>query len=265
MVCARCPDLFHCGGVAVDGPTFDTGCVPDYHLVVLNQERSGIGALLRGGTNLQEATTELHDSAAGEPAGPYTLTDWLRVRFAGVVEPVARCLANVGISPNAISVFGFLLQAGIGALFWLGRVRIGGLILLFGAPLDALDGAVARARGRDGRFGAFLDSTLDRLSDAVLILGLAAYQIRAETYLEVGLLLVALVAAFMVSYTRARAESLGASCKVGLLTRLERILLIAVLAALGLTTALAWALATLSTITVVQRVVHVYGACSEDE
>jgi len=214
---------------------------------------------------LQEAVRDSRDGGAAGPSAPETLTDWLRGQFSDVIDPVARRLGGLGVSPNAISALGFLLQLGVGLLFWSGRFQIGGLILFFGAPLDALDGAVARANGKDGRFGAFLDSTLDRLSDAVLILGLTAYHIRADAYLDVGLLLTALVAAFMVSYTRARAEALGAVCKVGLLTRLERILLIALLAALGLTTVLAWALAVLSVVTVIQRVVHVHTTCADAE
>jgi CDP-diacylglycerol--glycerol-3-phosphate 3-phosphatidyltransferase len=117
---------------------------------------------------------------------------------------------------------------------------------------------VARANGQERPFGAFLDSTLDRLSDAVLILGLTAYRLQQGALLQVGLLLVALVSALMVSYTRARAEALGLSCKVGLLTRMERIFLIAVLSALGLVTPLVWTLALLSLFTFLQRVIHVY-------
>jgi CDP-diacylglycerol--glycerol-3-phosphate 3-phosphatidyltransferase len=139
------------------------------------------------------------------------------------------------------------------------------LLLLIVAPLDALDGAIARANGRDSPFGAFLDSTLDRLSDAALILGLTAHYLRQGVLLEVGLLLVALVAALMVSYTRARAESLGLSCRVGLLTRMERVFLIAALSALGLTTPLVWALAALSVLTFAQRVIHVYRISSRPE
>ncbi len=191
-----------------------------------------------------------------------SLTDWVRARTAAVLDPVARFLARRGVHPNAVTVAGFLLQAGVGTLFALGHVRRAGLVLLVVAPLDALDGAVARAAGQDGPFGAFLDSTLDRLSDAALILGLTAYHLQRGALLQVGLLLAALVAALMVSYTRARAEALGLSCKVGLLTRMERIALIAVLSALGLTTPLAWALAVLSLFTFVQRVVHVYRVSS---
>jgi CDP-diacylglycerol--glycerol-3-phosphate 3-phosphatidyltransferase len=194
-----------------------------------------------------------------------TLTDWVRARAWAVVNPAARLLGRLGIHPNTLTVVGFLLQVGVGALFALGRIRWGGGLLFIIAPVDALDGAVARAVGKESAFGAFLDSTLDRLSDAVLILGLTGHYLRQGAQLEVALLLLALVAALMVSYTRARAESLGLSCRVGLLTRMERILLIAVLAALGLTTVLVWALAVLSVFTFLQRVARVYTVCSRVE
>ncbi|MGD9030326.1 MAG: CDP-alcohol phosphatidyltransferase family protein [Anaerolineae bacterium] len=194
-----------------------------------------------------------------------TLTDWARARAHVVLDPVAHLLGRLGVHPNALTILGFLLQTIVGALFALGRTRWGGALLLVIAPVDALDGAVARAVGKESAFGAFFDSTMDRLSDAVLILGLAWHLLRRAAWLEVALFLVALVAALMVSYTRARAESLGLSCKVGLLTRMERILLIAVLSALRLTTALAWSLAVLSILTFLQRVVHIYMACRRGE
>lgn len=193
------------------------------------------------------------------------LTDRMRARATAVLEPVGSFLAGMGVHPNSVTLVGFLLQASCAALFALGRGRRGGMLLLVVAPLDAVDGAVARAGGKESPFGAFLDSTVDRLSDAVLILGLTAHRYREGVLLEVGLLLVALVASLMVSYTRARAEALGLSCKVGLVTRMERILLIAVLAALGLFSVLAWMLAILSTITVFQRVIHVYRSSSRRE
>ena len=191
-----------------------------------------------------------------------TLTDWVRTWAGVLLNPAARLLGRLGIHPNTLTIVGFLLQVGVGALFALSHIRWGGGLLLIIAPMDALDGAVARAVGKESAFGAFLDSTLDRLSDAFLILGLVWHYLRQGARLEVALLLVALVAALMVSYTRARAESLGLSCKVGLLTRMERILLIAVLTALGLTSALVWALAVLSVFTFLQRVAHVFVACS---
>jgi CDP-diacylglycerol--glycerol-3-phosphate 3-phosphatidyltransferase len=191
-----------------------------------------------------------------------TLTDRVRARAGVLLNPAARLLGRLGVHPNVLTIVGSALQIGVAALFALGHIRWAGGLLLVIAPMDALDGAVARAVGKESTFGAFLDSTLDRLSDAVLILGLAGHYLRQGAQLEVGLLLVALVAALMVSYTRARAESLGLSCKVGLLTRMERILLIAVLSTLGLTAVLVWALAVLSVFTFLQRVAHVYAACS---
>lgn len=206
------------------------------------------------------------EGATTEGRGQWeSLSDWVRARCAAVLTPAAVFLAGLGVRPNAITVLGFLLQIGVATLFALDHVRWGGVVLLVVAPMDALDGAVARASGTDGPFGAFLDSTLDRLSDAALILGLTARGLQQGALLEVGLFLVALVAALMVSYARARAEALDFSCKVGLLTRLERILLIAALSAFRLITPLAWALSVLSVVTVVQRVVHVYRASSWSE
>ncbi len=197
--------------------------------------------------------------------GEVTLTDWARARAARVLEPVASWLCRLGLRANSITVVGFLLQVGVSVLFATGRLRWGGLLLSFVAPLDALDGAVARATDSDGPFGAFLDSTLDRLSDAALILGLAAHRFWVGAPGEAALFVGALVFSLMVSYTRARAEALGAGCTVGLLTRLERVLLIVVLSTLGLVTTLAWTLAILSLVTFLQRVVHVYRVCSRQE
>lgn len=210
-------------------------------------------------------TSGLPGGEAEGRAGSGTLTEWVRARAEGVLDPVGRALGGLGIHPNAITVVGFLLQAGVGVLFLLGRIRLGGVLLLLVAPLDALDGAVARATAKDGPLGAFLDSTLDRVSDAVLILGLAAHQYQRGGILPAVLLIGALVGALLVSYTRARAESLGVACQVGLATRLERVVLVAVLSALGLIRALAWALALLSGVTFLQRVVHVYLALNRQD
>jgi len=206
-----------------------------------------------------------HKREAGRRAPRQTLTDWARARAAGVLAPLARWLGRLGVRANTITAVGFLLQLGVSALFVTERLRWGGVLLSLVAPLDALDGAVARATGSDGPFGAFLDSTLDRLSDAALILSLAAYQFRLGALTEGALFLGALVLSLMVSYTRARAEALGVGCTVGLATRLERVLLIAVLSTLGLVKILAWVLALLSLITFLQRMVHVYRACFQQD
>ncbi|TET52785.1 MAG: CDP-alcohol phosphatidyltransferase family protein [Anaerolineales bacterium] len=187
-----------------------------------------------------------------------TLTDWARAQAGAVLTPIARGLAKLGIHPNTITIIGMLLQVGVGAVFATGRITLGGWLLVIVGPLDALDGSLARALGRKSEFGAFLDSTMDRLSDAALISGILIWFVQQGALPEVVLLLIALVSAMWVSYIRARAEALGLSCKVGLLTRLERVTLIIVLAVLGQPTVLAWALAVLSVFTAVQRIVHVY-------
>lgn len=207
---------------------------------------------------MQKAMDDVRDNEKCESVAALTLTDWMRLRFGGLLDPIARRLSHLGVHPNTVTLIGFALQVAVGALFAAGHMRVGGLVLVVAAPFDALDGAVARVRGNHGPFGAFLDSTLDRLADAVLILGLTAHEMRQGATLEVWLLLIALVGAFMVSYSRARAEALGVTCKVGVLTRLERIILIAVLSVLALTSVLAWALAVLSVFTVLQRMLHVY-------
>ncbi|GAG32249.1 unnamed protein product, partial [marine sediment metagenome] len=180
-----------------------------------------------------------------------SLTDWARTQAGVLLMPIARAMGRLGIHPNAITVLGMLLQAGVGVVFALGYITLGGWLLLVVAPVDALDGALARALGKESRFGSFLDSTLDRLSDAALILGLTAHYIHGGAHLKVALLLISLVAAMMVSYIRARAEALGFPCKVGLLTRMERIALIGALSAVGLPTVMIWVLAVLSVFTVV--------------
>ncbi|RLC64408.1 MAG: CDP-alcohol phosphatidyltransferase family protein [Chloroflexota bacterium] len=194
-----------------------------------------------------------------------SFTDWARTQAGVFLMPIARAMGRLGIHPNTITILGLLLQIGVGVVFGLGYITLGGRLLLVVAPVDALDGALARALEQRSRFGAFLDSTLDRLSDAALILGLTVHYLHEGVYLEVILLLIALVAALMVSYTRARAEALGFPCKVGLLTRLERIVLIGALTAVGLPIVMIWALALLSVFTMIQRILYVYAVSRQDE
>ncbi|MEE9617263.1 MAG: CDP-alcohol phosphatidyltransferase family protein, partial [Anaerolineae bacterium] len=194
-----------------------------------------------------------------------SFTDWARTQAGVILMPIARVMARLGIHPNTVTLVGFLLQVGVGVVFGLGHLVLGGWLLLVVAPVDALDGALARALDQKSLFGAFLDSTFDRLSDAALILGITVHYLRQGEHLEVVLLLISLVAALMVSYTRARAEALGFPCRVGLLTRLERIVLIAALSAVGLPIVMIWALAVLSVFTVVQRILYVYAVSRREE
>lgn len=185
-------------------------------------------------------------------------SDRARACAAALLMPLARLVGRLGIHPNTLTILGLILQIGVGIIFGLGHITLGGLLLLIVAPVDALDGLLARALNKQTAFGSFLDSTFDRISDAALILGLTAHFLRQGASVQVWLLLISLVAAMMVSYIRAKAEALGLECKVGLLTRMERIPLIGILSALGLPMVMAWALAILSVFTMIQRIIHVY-------
>ncbi len=185
-------------------------------------------------------------------------SDWARTHATTLLMPLARLAGRLGIHPNTLTILGMLLQIGVGVVFGLGHITLGGLLLLIVGPVDALDGLLARALNKQSVFGSFLDSTMDRISDAAVILGLTAHYLRQGASVQVWLLLISLVATMMISYIRARAEAVGLECKVGLLTRMERILLIGILSALGLPVVMVWALATLSVFTMIQRIIHVY-------
>ena len=191
--------------------------------------------------------------------------------FYTLTRPIVDGLIRWGIQPNTITTVGTLLVVASAVAFGAGRVRLGGLLYLVSGIVDTLDGAVARARGQVTRFGAFYDSTLDRVGDGATFMGIAVFYVLAapETVahreLAIIISMVAIIATLLVSYARARAEGLGIDCKVGLVQRAERIV------GLGVPTVLIgagpaglllfWIVAVLafaSVITVVQRFVYVY-------
>jgi CDP-diacylglycerol--glycerol-3-phosphate 3-phosphatidyltransferase len=215
----------------------------------LNSEQEGLGPL----KSPVQATDDTRN-------GPATLTELLRKRFGGVTEPIARLIARTGVSPNAVTLTGVVLNLGVAWILAQGHMRIGGVLVALVAALDNLDGTVARLTGKGSSFGAFLDSTMDRYSEAIIYLGILAFYIRSGAGREIILVYIAMVGSLMVSYARARAEGLGLECKVGLLTRFERaVVLIAALVldqvAIGL-----WLLAVLTNFTVLQRLYHVWKA-----
>ncbi|MDY6911307.1 MAG: CDP-alcohol phosphatidyltransferase family protein [Chloroflexota bacterium] len=142
-------------------------------------------------------------------------------------EPFVRVLAKIGISPNALTVIGFFLNVFTGWMLATGHLFAGGFLVLFSGWFDMLDGAMARLLGKPTRFGALLDSAIDRLSEAALFLGLILFYADRGDTLEIALAFVAIIGSIMVSYTRARAEGLGLKCEVGLLARPERVALLA--------------------------------------
>lgn len=182
-----------------------------------------------------------------------------------VMRPVGRVLARTPLSPNAVTVIGVVIQFVVAALIVDGRLVVAGFVAAGAALFDALDGALAKARGSTSRFGAFLDSTTDRLSDALLfaplawLYGVAPVRPDYDQPWVAATALVALVASFLVSYVKARAEGLGIECKVGIVERAERlIIMILALVFNALLPAAVLLLAVLSVVTVCQRIAHVY-------
>jgi len=191
--------------------------------------------------------------------------------FVALIGPVARALIRADVAPNTITTLGTLLVIGSGVAFGSGAIRAGGVLLLLSGIFDLLDGQVARQGGKMTTFGAFYDSTLDRVGEGAVFTGLIFYFLTGPLPAElkpraIAAGLLALVASFLVSYTRARAEALGVENRVGIAARAERLLL------LGIPTLvfgagpgrqgvlLFWIVAVLaivSAITVIQRVVHV--------
>jgi len=205
-------------------------------------------------------------------------------RFARqVLDPIARGLAGAGIRPDHLTVIGLVLSVASGLAFALGRFRTGATFATLAGVCDILDGQIARLMHRVSRFGAFLDSTLDRLAEAAMLSGIAAFYTfnlvaqvgdpeRVAMNLARGLepyhwglisllALLALAGSFMVSYTRARAEGLGVECKVGWFERPERMILLIIAGFVGLCPAMPGALLLLvvfSFATAFQRMAHVW-------
>jgi len=186
-----------------------------------------------------------------------------------IIDPMVRWLIRMKIHPNAISTVGFASTLVAGLLFHQDHVRTAGLLILVGGIVDIFDGRVARESGLESKFGAFYDSTLDRMSEVVVFMGLASLYntIRADVddVAMIYVILLALGGSLMVSYTRARAEGLGLDCKVGLMQRAERVVLLGLgsvifgLAFNGLALDLIIILvAVLTNLTAIQRIVWVY-------
>ena len=183
-----------------------------------------------------------------------TLTDQLRQRFKGVLDPVGILLNRLGLMPNTVTILG-LVGNTVGAYF-LGRgnMTIGGMIILLMGPIDALDGTMARLRGEPTEFGAFVDSVTDRYSELVIFGGLLYFYLHQENWLLVFLAYLAAAGSVLVSYTRARAQSLGMETKVGILTRLERYLVLSPALVFNIPQVALWILAVLTNLTALQRI-----------
>ncbi len=144
-----------------------------------------------------------------------------------ITQPAVRLLARTPLTPNTITWLGFWLTVGAAALVVTGNLFAAGFVVLVAGFFDMLDGALARTTNRVTRFGGILDSTLDRLSEAVLLLSILVIYTRGQQVAESVLVGAALLGSLMVSYLRAKVESLGIECRVGLFTRPERVIILA--------------------------------------
>lgn len=194
----------------------------------------------------------------------------IRNAFEALLAPLVNALIRWNASPNVITTIGTAVVLGSGVAFGMGQIRLAGVLLLLSGIGDMLDGRVARGGNRVTPFGAFYDSTLDRMGDAALFGGIAMYFARGGVRPDLempalGVTLVTLAAVQIISYARARAEGLSLDCKVGIAQRAERILGLGIpsvfigagpdgLVLLGIVVVLGL----MAVITVVQRIVHVY-------
>ena len=198
-------------------------------------------------------------SSESTSAEKLTLTDHLRARSRFFIEPIAGFMARIGLSPNALTVTGMLAHVFFGYLLAIGEFQWAAVVIFFIAPLDAFDGALARKLGvATGGFGAFWDSTLDRIAEILLFGGFLYYYAEQGDTIMMLVGYAAISGSLMVSYTRARAEGLGLTCKVGLFGRVERYAILMATLVLNLPQWTLIILAAGTFFTVGQRIWHVW-------
>ena len=186
-----------------------------------------------------------------------TPTDYLRNRFKGILDPIGRLFNRIGLMPNTMTILG-LIGNSVGAYFLSqGQMTIGGLFILAMGPVDALDGTMARLRGEASNFGAFVDSVTDRYSELVIFGGLMAYYVQMGDWLSVFMVYAAAAGSVLVSYVRARGQSLGFDTKIGILTRMERYLVLVPALILNYPMVGVWIIAILANLTALQRILDI--------
>lgn len=190
-------------------------------------------------------------------------------RFA---ELVVRPLAALGVTPNMATFIGLLLNGLTAAVIASGHLRIGGILLLFAGMFDMVDGALARVRNQKTTFGAFFDSTLDRYSEGLVLLGVILFALTLPATPErtwlIALTYLSALSSLMISYARARAEGLGLDGKTGLMARPERVVLLAAGLLIGSSDLLLWTigiLAVTTTFTAIQRIVSVWRTLAQSQ
>jgi CDP-diacylglycerol---glycerol-3-phosphate 3-phosphatidyltransferase len=204
---------------------------------------------MKGGPRLVEQ--------AAQNKKPSTFTDILRIRFKGILDPIGAFFNRLGLTPNTMTILG-LIGNSLGAYFLTqGNMTIGGLFILAMGPVDALDGTMARLRGEPSNFGAFVDSITDRYSELIIFGGLLYYYLVQADWLACILIYLAASGSVLVSYVRARGQSLGFDTKIGILTRLERYLVLAPALIINLPMVAIWIIAIFANFTALQRILDV--------
>ena len=180
----------------------------------------------------------------------------LQDHFIKLVFPLTAFFSKWGLRPNYFTIAGVVITSLGAAAFMMGYLRPAGIFILFGGFCDTIDGSLARTTGKASRFGALLDSTVDRYSEFIMYLGIAAYFLDLGDYSTTAAAYLALCGSFMVSYERARAENLGFEAKLGIMQRPERIVLIGLGALIHITTFIIaiWLVALLANFTALQRI-----------
>jgi CDP-diacylglycerol---glycerol-3-phosphate 3-phosphatidyltransferase len=188
---------------------------------------------------------------------PETFTDWIRLKFKKILETIGGFFNHLGIHPNLITIISLIGNI-IGAVFVaFGHLTIGGLVILVTAPLDAIDGTMARLRGEVTKWGAFVDSVSDRYSELIILGALVIHFWQKGDFLSIAITYLAACAAVLVSYVKARAEALGYEAKIGFLSRLERYIILIPSIIFNFPQSAIWILAIFGNFTALQRIYHV--------
>ncbi len=187
----------------------------------------------------------------------WTFESFLRKTFKGILDAIAGFFLKLGLTANMVTLSGLILSGGVAVLIGTGHITWAGLLMAISAPMDALDGSMARLKGTVTPFGAFLDSVVDRFAELIILGGLLFYYLQANNNLACLLVFIAAGGSVMVSYTKARAESLGFGAKVGIMTRVERMIVLAAGLIFNVAIVAVWILAVMTLFTAVQRILFV--------
>lgn len=196
----------------------------------------------------------IEEETPKEKKDTWSFEMFLRKLFKGVIDPVARFLLRIGFKPNMITYLGLIITSVASALIVTNHITWAGIVLLIGAPLDVVDGSMARLLGHSSSYGAFIDSVTDRYSELVLLGGLLVHYVLLGNLTACVLVFLAAGGSVMVSYTKARAEGLGFSAKIGLLTRVERVIVLVFCLIFNIPMVALWIVAVLANVTALQRI-----------